>query len=256
MTLEETLAELRLQREGARHAETGMWVASVLRERIGAGQLAPGSKLSEEALGEALGVSRNTLREAFSTLAVEHVVTRLPNRGVYVARPTADDVREIYRVRRYLEPAALAWSPETDISVLRHTVERSRAAREAGSVAGMADANQAFHAGVVGLAGSERLTLLMEQVLAEMRLVFHSMAADPVFHAPYVEDNARIVELLDSGEHAEASALMTDYLRRAEEQLLAATHTGIRVDWLPRQPTGTLAAEWPSRRGSPSRGRQ
>lgn len=222
MTLEDILAELRLHREGARHAETGMWVASVLRERIAAGQLAPGSKLSEEALGEALGVSRNTLREAFSALAAEHVVTRIPNRGVYVARPSADDIREIYRVRRYLEPAALAWSPATDNTPLRHAVERSRAAREAGSVAGMADANQAFHAGVVGLAGSERLTLLMKQVLAEMRLVFHSMAADPVFHAPYVEDNARIVELLDAGGRAEAAALMTDYLGRAEAQLLDA----------------------------------
>ncbi|TFB53267.1 GntR family transcriptional regulator [Cryobacterium tagatosivorans] len=222
MTLEDILAELRLQREGARHAETGMWVASVLRERIAAGQLAPGSKLSEEALGEALGVSRNTLREAFSALAAEHVVTRIPNRGVYVARPSADDIREIYRVRRYLEPAALAWSPATDVTPLRLAVERSRAAREAGSVTGMADANQAFHAGVVELAGSERLTLLMKQVLAEMRLVFHSMAADPVFHAPYVEDNARIVELLGAGQRAEAAELMADYLRRAEAQLLAA----------------------------------
>src|SRR5680860_1517223 len=184
MNLDDILAELRLQREGARHAETGVWVASVLRERIAAGQLSPGTKLSEEALGEALGVSRNTLREAFSALAAEHVVTRIPNRGVYVAR--------------------------------------SRAARQAGSVAGMADANQAFHAGVVGLTGSERLALLMQQVLAEMRLVFHSMAADPVFHAPYVEDNARIVELLDSGDRAAAAALMADYLRRAEDQLLAA----------------------------------
>jgi len=222
MNLDDILAELRLQREGARHAETGVWVASVLRERIAAGQLSPGTKLSEEALGEALGVSRNTLREAFSALAAEHVVTRIPNRGVYVARPSADDIREIYRVRRYLEPSALAWSPATDFTPLRQTVARSRAARQAGSVAGMADANQAFHAGVVGLAGSERLALLMKQVLAEMRLVFHSMAADPVFHAPYVEDNARIVELLDSGDRAAAAALMADYLRRAEDQLLAA----------------------------------
>lgn len=222
MTLEDILAELRLQRSAARHAETGVWLASVLRERIAAGQLAPGSKLSEESLGEALGVSRNTLREAFSALAAEHVVTRIPNRGVYVARPTAEDIREIYRVRRYLEPAALAWSSAPEVAPLRHAVERARAARDAGSVAGMADANQDFHAAVVGLAGSERLTLLMRQVLAEMRLVFHSMSADPEFHAPFVEDNARIVELLEAGGGDEAAALMADYLRRAEEQLLAA----------------------------------
>ncbi len=221
MTLEAILADLRLQTSGARHAETGIWVASVLRERIAAGQLAPGSKLSEEALGEALGVSRNTLREAFSALAAERIVTRIPNRGVYVARPSADDIREIYRVRRYLEPAAVLWSPVTDFAVLRRAVERARAARGAGSVAGMADANQAFHAAIVALGGSDRLDLLMTQVLAEMRLVFHSMAADTAFHTPYVEDNIRIVELLEGGSRNEAAALLIDYLRRAEEQLLA-----------------------------------
>jgi DNA-binding GntR family transcriptional regulator len=74
----------------------------------------------------------------------------------------------------------------------------------------------------VALAGSDRLDLLMTQVLAEMRLVFHSMVADTAFHAPYVEDNGRIVALLEAGKRAEAAALMTDYLRRAEAQLLAA----------------------------------
>ena len=221
MTLDDILADLRLQRAGARHAETGIWVASVLRERIAAGQLSPGTKLAEAALGEALGVSRNTLREAFSALAAEHVVIRIPNRGVYVARPSADDIREIYRVRRYLEPAALLWSPATDFTTLRRAVERARAARDAGSAAGMADANQAFHAAIVALGGSDRLDLLMTQVLAEMRLVFHSMVADTAFHAPYVEDNARIVELLEAGDRAEAAELLTGYLRRAQDQLLA-----------------------------------
>ncbi|WP_309484093.1 GntR family transcriptional regulator [Pseudarthrobacter sp. NS4] len=40
----------------------------MLRARIAAGQLMPGSKLSEQLLSAALGVSRNTLRQAFTTL--------------------------------------------------------------------------------------------------------------------------------------------------------------------------------------------
>ena len=39
-------------------------------------------------------------------LAGESVVQRIPNRGVYVAAPGVEDVREIYRVRRLIEPAA------------------------------------------------------------------------------------------------------------------------------------------------------
>ena len=226
MTLAETLADLRHENATARHAETGRWVSGLLRDRIAAGHLPPGTKLSEEALCDALGVSRNTLREAFATLSAERVVTRFPNRGVFVARPTADDIREIYRVRRYLEPGALAFTPAGEITParldgLRQAVSRARDARDAGSVPGMAGANQEFHAAVVALAGSDRLNLLMAQVLAEMRLVFHSMDEEATFHAPYVDDNARIVELLTAGRLTDAAALLTGYLQRAEAQLLS-----------------------------------
>ena len=227
MTLAEILDDLRRTKASGLHAETGLWVAGVLREQIAAGRLAPGTKLSEETLGDALGVSRNTLREAFSTLSAERVVTRFPNRGVFVSRPTTDDIREIYRVRRYLEPAAVTWTPATELGPVRLAplslaVERARAARDAGSIPGMAGANQDFHAAIVALAGSERLDQLMSQVLAEMRLVFHSMAENALFHAPYVDENDRIVSLLAEGRQSDAATVLADYLVRAEAQLLAA----------------------------------
>ncbi len=222
MTLDEILPDLRRQAADVRHAETGVWAAAVLRERISAGQLAPGAKLSEEALSEVLGVSRNTLREAFATLAAEHIVTRIPNRGVFVTLPTADGVREIYRARRILEPAALLWGSDLDTGDLHAAVGRAGAARAAGDVAAMASANQDFHAGVVALAQSARLNQQMAHVLAEMRLVFHSMAVDPGFHAPYIDVNARMLELFEAGERAEAAALMVNYLAEAEHQVLTA----------------------------------
>jgi len=197
-------------------------VAAQLRSRIAAGQLKPGSKLAEEALREALGVSRNTLREAFAALHAEHIVTRIPNRGVFVAQPTADDIREIYRVRRFLEPSAVLWSGDAPMEALAGIIKAARAAAAEGDIPGMAGANQDFHRAIVNHAGSERLNNLMDQVLAEMRLVFHSMAANPAFHEPYVEDNAKIVELLDAGDRAAAADFLAAYLDRAEAQLLDA----------------------------------
>ncbi|MHC6591496.1 GntR family transcriptional regulator [Arthrobacter sp. C152] len=222
MTFDEVLADLQTQARTTKHAETGLWVAAQLRSRIEAGQLKPGSKLAEEALREALGVSRNTLREAFTALHAEHIVTRIPNRGVFVARPTAEDIREIYRVRRFLEPAAVLWSGKAPVAPLKEIIRRARAAAARGDIPAMAGANQDFHRALISRTGSERLNGLMDQVLAEMRLVFHSMAADPAFHEPYVEDNARIVELLEAGDPAAAANFLAAYLNRAEAQLLAA----------------------------------
>ncbi|MDQ0661608.1 DNA-binding GntR family transcriptional regulator [Arthrobacter ulcerisalmonis] len=206
----------------AEHAHTTAWIASVLRSRIAAGELTPGSKLSEQALSTSLGVSRNTLRQAFTILAGESMVTRIPNRGVFVASPGAEEVREIYRIRRTIEPAAVLWgglSPKI-LEDMETIVQRAQDARNAGSVTDMADANQALHRAVVGLTGSATLQELMDRVLAEMRLVFHAMASAPDFHSHYVERNVELVKRLRAGEREEAAAGLRIYLDAAEAELL------------------------------------
>lgn len=206
----------------AEHAHTTAWIASVLRNRIAAGELLPGAKLSEQSLSSALGVSRNTLRQAFTTLAEESIVRRIPNRGVFVSSPSTEDVREIYRVRRTIEPAAVLWGEVTaqKLDAMEAVVLRAQAARDAGSVADMADANQAFHREVVGLTGSETLRTLMDRVLAEMRLVFHAMASAPDFHSHYVDRNMLLVKRLRAGENGKAAEELREYLDTAEAELL------------------------------------
>ncbi|NNC24315.1 GntR family transcriptional regulator [Salinisphaera sp. USBA-960] len=207
----------------AEHAHTGSWVAGILRSRIAEGQLTPGTRLSEQALANALGVSRNTLREAFTTLAGESIVTRIPNRGVFVASPDADEVREIYNVRRAIEPGAVLWGTLTDdaLAHMQRIVDGALAARDRGDIPAMADANQDLHKAIIALTGSHTLEQLMARVLAEMRLVFHAMAAMPDFHSRYVERNIALVALLRDNRRLEAAHDLRDYLDLAESELLA-----------------------------------
>lgn len=206
----------------AEHAHTGEWIASVLRGRIADGQLTPGTKLSEQALSVSLGVSRNTLREAFSTLVGEGIVARIANRGVFVASPTSDDVREVYRVRRIIEPAAVLWgevSPSA-LDAMDGIVAEATVARGAGSVPRMASANQALHRAVIAMSGSASLDTLMTQVLAQMRLVFHGMSSAPDFHSHYVHRNVDLVDQLRIGKRTEAAEGLRSYLDAAEAELL------------------------------------
>lgn len=205
----------------ATHAHTGAWVASVLRSRIAEGSLLPGTKLSEQALSETLGVSRNTLREAFTVLDGELIITRIPNRGVFVASPGSAEIREIYSVRRVLEPAAALWGPGPDIAELHSVVAEARDALSRGSVPEMAAANQRFHEVLILGTGSAGLVEMMARILAQMRLVFHAMSNAPDFHSHYVELNAEVLALLAQGQRAEAADMLRSYLDRAEAELLA-----------------------------------
>lgn len=215
------LEELSVQ-DQAVHAHTGSWVAGILRKHIANGQLTPGTQLSEQALATTLGVSRNTLREAFAVLAAESIVKRIPNRGVFVVSPGAEEIREIYRVRRAIESSALLWGRPSaqDLDHMDGIITQARGAREAGDITAMADANQEFHKAIVALTDSPTLAKLMERVLAEMRLVFHSMASIPDFHSHYVERNAELIHLLHSGQSSEAVERLKNYLDAAEAELL------------------------------------
>jgi DNA-binding GntR family transcriptional regulator len=206
----------------APHAQTTSWVAQRLRECIESGLLLPGSKLAEQKLAEELDVSRNTLREAFTVLVAHGLVQRIPNRGVFVASPGAEGVREIYAVRRTVEPSALLWSEAGPgvLATMRSVVNRAQEARDRADVPAMAAANQELHRMIVALAGSETIAEMMERVLARMRLVFFAMQGQPDFHTHYVELNVRLVTLLEQGRRAEAAEAMRSYLDVAEAELL------------------------------------
>ena len=75
---------LKAERERLARSGTAARVTEILREQIAGGLFPPGTRLSEEAIGEALGVSRNTLREAFRLLGHEQLVVHELNRGVFV----------------------------------------------------------------------------------------------------------------------------------------------------------------------------
>ena len=59
-------------------------VAELLRQRIFARELAPGSWIDEMRLAEEYGISRTPLREALKVLATEGLVTMKMRRGAYV----------------------------------------------------------------------------------------------------------------------------------------------------------------------------
>ena len=210
-------------------------VADALREQIVNGAVRSGTRLTEETIGAALGFSRNTIREAFALLISERLAAREPNRGVFVATPTAADIRDLYATRQLIEPAALEHGPgfsDEVVGRLREIVDSARVCREQGDAPGVAQGNQEFHRTVVRLAGSRRVDQLMEGVLAEMRLVFHLMGDGPGFHEPYLDRNEEILRELEEGTRARAAAALRTYLSDAEEHLVVALR-GPRPDRRP-----------------------
>ena len=206
-------------------ASTAQRVAEVLRERITAGDLAPGTRLAEEQLNAALGVSRNTLREAFRLLTHEGLLEHQLHRGVFVRALSEDDLVDLYRLRRIIEcsvVAALDVVPKEALAALEQHVRDAQAAAEKDDWGAVGTANMRFHADLVGLAGSPRTDQVVAHLLAEVRLAFHAVDSPQRLHQPYVARNKKLLRLVARKKYDEAAAELGDYLDASLAELLAA----------------------------------
>lgn len=208
-------------------------VAAALRQAVSAGEYSPGEKLNEVIVAEKMGISRNTLREGFASLAAEGIIDRIPHRGVFIASPTAADVLSLFRARAVVEPGAVLWGTELDVDALDRIVSTAEAAETADvesvdsvdSAAAIALANQEFHRTLVGAAGSALLDEEMDRLLARMRLVFLAVErVRPNLHGDFVAVNRQIVTMLRDGDRDAAAAMLRASLVETGETLAAIVH--------------------------------
>ncbi|MEV4636991.1 GntR family transcriptional regulator [Actinoplanes sp. NPDC049548] len=195
-----------------------------LRNAMINGELTPGTRLAEASLTGPLGVSRNTLREAFSTLIEEGLLVRHPHRGVFVATLSPAQIADIYRVRVLLECSALAQAP-TDpprAGEMRAAVHEARRAAEAADWRGVGTANMHFHEQIVALAGSPRLDAWMRQLTAELRLAFVAAPDPEALHRPFVAMNEDITAVYEAGDAARAADMLREYLLTSERVVLGS----------------------------------
>jgi DNA-binding GntR family transcriptional regulator len=201
-------------------------VADILRAEISDGKLLPGVQLSEEAVGEALGISRNTLREAFRVLCHERLLVHELNRGVFVRSVTTADVVDIYKVRRVVELSALRSLNRSDHQLI-HRMDAAVAASERAAAGELwmdvGPANNEFHLVLVSSLGSRRLNELLRTVMAEIRLAFWQTKQDlRQLYEPYVAWNRELLALMQKNEIARAEDELVRYFEKSEQDLMAA----------------------------------
>jgi DNA-binding GntR family transcriptional regulator len=203
-------------------------VAAILRTRIIEGYFPPGTRLAEDAIGSALGVSRNTLREAFRILSHERLLVHELNRGMFVRTLTVPDVVDLYRVRRFVECGVIrtVTGPHAGLAAVAAAVDDGEQALSSSEWQALGTANIKFHQALVALAGSPRTDDLMSGILAELRLGFHVMADPRRFHEPYLDRNREILRQLQRGDGPGAAETLDVYLHDAENQLVQAFAEG------------------------------
>lgn len=156
-----------------------------MRAQVHSGEWAVGSRIPPEpALAAELGVGRNTVREAVRALAHNGVLEVRQGDGTYVlaGREVSGLVRKrvadvevglVHEVRQAMETqaAVLAASRRTrdDLAALRRALRDRAAAIAAGDHEAFAEADVAFHVGVVTAAHNPLLSELYDGFVPTLR---------------------------------------------------------------------------------------
>lgn len=208
------------------HSSTVDRVAEELRRALFDGELEPGTPLREVALGEAMGVSRSTVREALAALVAEGLATREPNRGVHVTALTPESVHDVCLARSVLEVAGVRrWDRATEPArdaVRQALVDFTVAVQSGASPVELTAAHLAVHRSFVALTGSPRLTALADAISAEVRLGLAKVDRIRRNSPEQVTSHRALLSLLERADLDAAARELEAHLEHAETSMLAA----------------------------------
>ncbi len=180
---------------GKAGAETS--ICDAIRAAILERRLAPGTKLQEVPLGTFFGVSRTIVRQALRRLAHEGIVSLRDRRVAVVARPSSQEVTDMFAARRAIEAAVVehvvARITRDEVAALRRLVRSEEAAYGRGARAEGLKLSLAFHESLGRLCGNPVLMRYLTE------LVLQTSLAVALYEQPdRVHAHADHLELLDA----------------------------------------------------------
>ena len=184
--------------------------------------VAPGTKLPEDSIAEAFGVSRTVVRKVLGRLAHEGLLSIARNRGARVAAPTVRESREIFEARRVVECAAMlpvaAALSKADRRALRRVVADEQEAERTGDQRQLIRLSGEFHVRLVTAMGNPPLTEILRQLVARSSLII-AMYGSAGGRRQGCRDHGALLDLLEQGHGERAREWMDEHLHAVESAL-------------------------------------
>jgi DNA-binding GntR family transcriptional regulator len=185
-------------------------------------RLPPGTKLGEDRLAEFFGVNRARVRQVLTRLAHEGIVTQQPNRGSFISEPTVEEAREVFEVRKLIEPAIVKNVAARGTRAVKKRLD-AHLAREADAEArrdhrALIRLTGEFHLLLAELAGNALMLRMMREMETLTCLIIY-LYDSPNMPACRGNEHVEIAAAILRGDGERAAALMLDHLGEVEAGL-------------------------------------
>jgi DNA-binding GntR family transcriptional regulator len=227
--LQERLATLKAKYE--RGGALGEFAYAVLKDAILLDILPEGERLQERYLAEALGLSRTPVREALKRLETEGLVEGLANGGVRIRELTLQDLEDIYELRIVLEGLAARLAAQrassSDITCLKHLIEQSQTAVDAGKIGIPAFLNAQFHQAIADATRNKHLIELIARFHNSVQRLKYTTLAYPGRVRQALEEHRRLLEAIERRDPKMAEQIAQEHVKHAKEVQIKVYHEKI-----------------------------
>jgi DNA-binding GntR family transcriptional regulator len=202
------------KRPASRRQTAHEQVRDALRHEITTGQLPGGARLIQAEIAEQLGFSITPVREALRDLATEGLVRFDAHRGAVVHQVGVSEMREIYEMRRRLEPLvverAVGLITPDQIAHARSLHEAMLPETDPGRWMAL---NRDFHYVIIDACGWARLATTVKQLHASAGpYVTLTMQFRPDYFARANREHGQMLDAIEGKDVERAVEVMTQHM--------------------------------------------
>ncbi|MCV9999721.1 GntR family transcriptional regulator [Pararhizobium sp. YC-54] len=185
-------------------------------------RLRPGVQLKEEQMAAIFNVSRARIRQALTVLERDGLVTIIPNRGAFVSKPSVEEARDVFFVRRTVERCVVERLSRSvskaDLKRLRDHVAKERIANAQDITTDIIKLSGGFHLLLAETVGSDFLFTTMRDLISRSSLITAVYRNTNRFNCG-PDEHAEIVEAITNNDVDKATRLMAHHLEHVESEL-------------------------------------
>ncbi len=182
----------------------------------------PGMKLAEDTLGNIFKVSRTRIRKTLYRLEHHGIIVMESNRGAFVAKPTAEEARNVFQSRRIVETGIVRKLCQSISSaqikgLIKHmeTEQQALLKQERGAVIRLSGE---FHIEIARCLNNDVITNFLSQLVSKTSLIL-SVFERPGTNVCTIDEHQDLLDLIMTGDSEKAESQMEAHLKHVEDCL-------------------------------------
>ena len=192
-------------------------IYSVLFDKIISGEYPAGTRLKQEDLAKEFSISRTPIRVVLQQLDQDGLVKLSPNKGAVVLPFTADEIEEIFEIRKTLELLCLDIAvPSLQIHRLLEIKAAMLQSQQNNNLKELIYLDADLHSYILNSTGKKRLIQMLNQLFRLLQR-FRSLGySEKELKENAIREHIEIIDALCTRETEKAKALMKTHIENSK----------------------------------------